>query len=80
MSLMEILQGILIPLIVGYITYNERDKMNLKNKSMSVMQKDEIEKLIDLKLAVSQVQILSIKDDLDRIEDKIDKLIDRMNK
>jgi hypothetical protein len=80
MSLMEILQGILIPLIVVYITYNERDKMNLKNKSMSVMQKDEIEKLIDLKLAVSQVQILSIKDDLDRIEDKIDKLIDRMNK
>lgn len=52
----------------------------MKNKVEKTIEKDDIEKLIDLKMVVHQVEISGIKEDLRRIESKLDKLLDNLNK
>lgn len=48
----------------------------MKTKVEKTVGKDDIEKLIDIKMMVHQVEIREIKDDLRRIETKLDRLID----
>lgn len=79
-TLIELLKYILIPILLCYIGYNEKDKSSMKTKVEKTVEKDDIEKLIDIKMMVHQVEIRDIKDDLRRIEGKLDKLIDSLNK
>ncbi len=78
MDILELLKYFLIPTLLAYVAYNENDKMTLKGKAERIVQREEIEKLVDLKLLVQQVEIKEIKSDLMRIESKLDKLIDKL--
>lgn len=78
MDLVTILQSILIPAIIAYALYNERDKNRVKNKIDKTYLKEDIEKIIDLKMRSRDVQIENIEDNLQRIEAKLDKIIDKL--
>lgn len=80
MELLDLLKYFLVPCLLCYIGYNEKDKFSMKNKVEKTIEKDDIEKLIDLKMVVHQVEISGIKEDLRRIESKLDKLLDNLNK
>jgi hypothetical protein len=77
-DLYDLLKFILLPVILFYIGFNERDKLNMKLKLEKTSVKEEVEKLIDLKMNVHQVQIQDIKDDLHRIETKLDVVLEKL--
>lgn len=62
-----------IPLIIAYIAYNERDKMNMRTKS--VMTPEETEKLIELKIIENKIDIRELKQDVHELKVKIDQVI-----
>ena len=78
MELYDLLKYVLLPVLLCYIGFNERDKSMMKAKSDTYMPKADVEKMIDMKLEVHNVQIQDIKDDLDRIETKLDMILERL--
>lgn len=78
MDYFTLAKDILIPILLGYVAYNEKDKTNMKQKIEVTSPKTDVENLIDLKMQRHQVEIASIKEDLKRIETKLDRLIDRL--
>ncbi len=80
MDLFDILKYILIPVVLCYIGFNEKDKSMIKTKVDKSLPKDDIERLIDLKMKVHQVQIQDIKEDLNRIESKLDLILNKLAK
>lgn len=78
MEIYDLLKYVVLPVVLCYIGFNERDKSVMKYKLDNSISKLDVEKLIDIKIAVHQVQIQDIKDDLVRIESKLDMLLERM--
>lgn len=79
MDIIEILTLIIVPAIttvVGYIVYNERDKINMKLKTHVLLDSDEAEKLIDYKIEGHKIEIRELKSDVEEIKVKLDKIID----
>jgi hypothetical protein len=75
MDLWQAILAIVGPLILGYLGWNERDKMVLKQKleeSREHMHK------IDSQQQVLESQNDDMKDDLKRIEKKVDLLLDKL--
>lgn len=64
----------IIPILLGYIAYNERDKDNMRTKE--TVTKEEVEKLVDLKLVEHRVEIKEIKEDIREVKNKLDKVIE----
>ena len=63
----------LLPLIIAYVAYNERDK--IKIRARNVMSREETEKLIDLKMIENRVVIREIKEDVTELKGKLDQII-----
>ena len=80
MEVIDILKHLIIPCLLLYIGYNERDKHKMKDKTEHDMSREETEKLIDMKLEVPKVKIREIKGDLVRIEAKLDMILNRILK
>lgn len=75
MNLTTIITAVVIPVVMGYIGYNERDKAMLKQKLDKAKE--------DASQTKAEVQVLyakqaDIKDDLKRIEKKLDALLDAL--
>lgn len=64
----------LVPLLIAYVAYNERDKLKMRMKS--VLSKEEAEKLIDLKLIEHKIEIKEIKADMTEVKTKLDRVIE----
>ena len=64
----------IVPILLGYIAYNERDKDNMRTKE--TVTKEEVEKLVDLKLVEHRVEIKEIKEDIREVKNKLDKVIE----
>lgn len=64
----------LVPLLIAYVAYNERDKLKMRMKS--VISKEEAEKLIDLKLIENKIEIKEIKNDMHEVKKKLDRVIE----
>lgn len=79
MELLDLLKYFIVPALLAYAAYNERDKQTMRQVTQKTMPKEDIEKLIDLKLLVHQIEINEIKGDLARIENKLDKIVDLLN-
>lgn len=79
MELVDIIKYVVLPLLIAYVGYNEKDKRSMRKTIQETAPKSEIEKLIDLRMQVHQVEIREIKEDLARIERKLDKLLDRLS-
>ncbi len=78
MELYDLIKFVLLPVMLCYIGFNERDKINMKSKLEHMVSKDDMEKFIDMKMMVHQVQIQDVEDRLERMEVKIDTIIDRL--
>lgn len=64
----------IVPLLIAYVAYNERDKLKMRLKS--VISKEEAEKLIDLKLIENKIEIKEIKNDIHEVKKKLDRVIE----
>lgn len=80
MDLIDFCKYVVIPLLLAYIGFNEKDKRMIKKTLEKTAPKNEVEKLIDLKMQIHQVEIREMKGDLARIESKLDRLIDKFTK
>ena len=78
MELYDLLKFVLLPVMLCYIGFNERDKGTMRTKIENTSPKNDVEKLIDMKMQVHQVQIQDIKEDLERIEAKLDTILARL--
>lgn len=80
MEMIDFIRFVMIPTILTYIGYNERDKMIHRQKVLQTLPRDDIERLVDKSKEVHGVEIREIKSDIDRLESKIDKMIDLLIK
>jgi hypothetical protein len=69
---------IVVPVLLGYIGYNERDKGTMKQKMDKTLCKNEVEHLIDLKNKPMEVLQNETSDDVKECKLKLDKLEDLM--
>lgn len=72
--------GILATILVGYITYNEREKSTMKRELNKTLCKKEVEHLIDLKAAPEKVMLAEISKDIKSLQLKLDELSKQLNK
>ncbi len=79
MDLAELLKWVILPVLLAYIGYNEHDKVSIKNDVDKTMSKEEVEQFVDLKIEPHNVQIQDIKADLDKIDSKLDKVLDKLS-
>jgi len=63
----------LLPMLIAYVAYNERDKLKMRTKP--VMSREETEKLIDLKMIENRIVIREIKEDVQELKGKLDEVI-----
>lgn len=78
MEILDFVRYILIPAILTYVGYNERDKMIQKQKLSVMLPKDDVQTLVEKGNEVHAVEIREIHKDINRLEVKIDKILDRL--
>jgi acetolactate synthase small subunit len=77
MDLLQIAQYVIATIILPAAVYIFRELSMLKERVMQKPDIVDVEKLIDLKQQVLDSRQKDLKEDLTRIEEKIDKLLDR---
>lgn len=78
MDVWEIIKVILAPIALMYIGFNERDRAQMKKK-VSEMQEDisDIDTQIQLVRTENRIINGELKEGVDRVEKKVDKLLER---
>lgn len=80
METIQILADIILALMVIYLGTVERRLSNMQTKVDRSIHRSEVEKLITLELKSVVKESENLKDDLFRIEVKLDKLLDKITK
>ena len=80
MDIWQILLYILLPLLIAYAGFNERDKNNMKHRLNETMDQDEIEHLIELKNRPMEVLQVETAKDIKQCNRKLDKIEDMLRK
>lgn len=78
MEIWQILLYILVPILFGYVGYNERDKSVMKSKLDKTYTKSESEHLMNLKNKPIEVLQQEAAKDIKRCNDKLDKIEDML--
>ena len=78
MELWQLLLYVLMPILVAYVGYNERDKSMMKQKLDQTHSKSETEHLIELKNKPIEVLQQEACKDIQRCNDKLDKIEDML--
>ena len=78
METIDFIRYVLIPAILTYIGYNERDKMIQRQRLAMMLPKLDVESLLDKSKEVHTVEIREIYKNISRLEGKIDKIIDML--
>ena len=73
-----IIEGLVIalPILAAYVGYNERDKFLMREQ---IKKQTEALHAVDVKSEVTRANHIEVRRDIKRIEDKIDKLLDKLN-
>ncbi len=71
---------IIITLFVGYIAWNEKDKVMINKKLNTVYTKDETERFVDLKTKPLEVLMKETSEDIKECNRKLEALIDKLIK
>lgn len=77
MDILQIIQYVIATGVIPFGVYVVREISMVKEKLAEKPSNIEVEKLIDLKQQVLDVRQKDLKEDLTRIENKIDKLLDK---
>ena len=76
MEVLDLIKYILVPILLAYIGYNERDKLMIKQKLNKTPTRDDVNELIVTHLKEHAAEIRGLKGSHKRVETKIDKVID----
>lgn len=79
MDILEIVKYVIFAGVIPFGVYVVREISMVKERLADKMSSLEVEKLIDLKQQVLDARQKDLKDDLTRIENKIDRLLDKMS-
>lgn len=77
-EIIDILKLVVIPLLAGYAVMVEQRLKRLAEKLENTMTKDEVKVAIELRQALIQQRVDDMKEDLNRIEQKLDKILSNM--
>lgn len=75
MDLLAII-GALGPLLIAYIAYNEQEKKSMKARMSKLVDRKDVESMIEDKTQVLNVQIQELKEDIKDIKGTTDKVLD----
>jgi len=78
MDILQIIQYVIVTVVIPFGVYVVREISIVKERLAEKPSNAEVEKLIDLKQQVLDVRQQELKDDLTRIENKIDRLLDKL--
>lgn len=67
------------PVFLAYLAWNERDKRDMKHKLADTVTKKEAEHIHEVLSAPNRVRTQEIKEDIKRIETKLDKILENMS-
>ena len=77
-EIIDILKLVVIPLLAGYAVMVEQRLKKLAERLENTMTKDEVKVAIELRQALIQQRVDDMKEDLNRIEQKLDKILSNM--
>ncbi len=77
MEVVQILSSVILALVILYLGTVEKRIMRLFEKQERLIERDEVKEMLALELKVVAIEYAGVKEDLDRIESKLDKLLDK---
>lgn len=77
MELQDILQYLLIPVLLAYVGYNERSKSKMDQRLQKAISREDLERAVHQSKEIQQIQHADTKEDIKRLEKKIDRLLER---
>ena len=80
MEIIQILINILLGIVVFYLTTVEKRLSDMQRKLEDTMKRTEVERVIELEIKPVRNEQSNLKEDLHRIEGKLDKLLDKIMK
>lgn len=80
MEIIQILADIILALVVLYLGVIEKRISTVQEKLEKKMDKEDIRQLLDLEVKAVTNEQSNLKEDLHRIEQKVDKLLDKITK
>ncbi len=75
MDILTLVKYILLPILLTYLAYNERDKMAMKQKLNKTLDKQDISDLIDRDAKEQAAEIRALHRQQQNMETKIDKIV-----
>ena len=76
MGIDQIIVYIVLPILVAYVGYNERDKSSMKHTINKTLDQDKTEHLIDLKNRPMEIMQQEAAKDIKECNTKLDKIED----
>jgi hypothetical protein len=80
MEIINILVPIIVTLIMFYLGIVEKRLSNMQAKLEKTVERDEVHKAVELEIKAVINEQVNLKEDLKRIEYKVDKLLDKFVK
>lgn len=77
MEIIDIIKYFLIPSFIAYVGYNEKSKASINNRLLKAVSMNDLEKAVKQAKEIQHIQINEVKDDIKRLEKKIDRLLER---
>ncbi len=77
MEVVQILSSVILALVILYLGTVEKRIMRLFEKQERLIEREEVKEMLALELKVVAIEYAGVKEDLDRIESKLDKLLDK---
>lgn len=78
MEILNVVFDTMLPILLAYVAYNERDKHAMKNKYNDNISEGELYKHVELTTKVLDVRLEKIEEDIIRLETKIDRVMDKL--
>lgn len=78
MEIISILTAISTTIIAGYLKTVESRLRDMQKKQEYYMKRDEIKDILKLELKAVDIKSTNLKEDLDRIEHKLDYLVEKI--
>ena len=78
MEMLDILKFVILPMLIAYVGFNEKHKANLANRLNGAISRAELERAVEQAKEIHSIQIKEIQYDINKLEKKIDKLIEAL--
>lgn len=80
MEIIQLLADIILALVVIYLGTIEKRLSEMQRRQEALLKREEAKEIIDLEIKTISNEQSNLKEDLQRIEGKVDKLLDKITR